>query len=241
MCTLIFDIECDGYIKDLTKIHCIATEDLDTGELNAYYENQADIYQGLLTLYKADKIVGHNIISFDIPAIKKLYPRWKCNSYDDTFILSCILNPLRSAHSIESYSEGLKVQNEDWSCLTYNMLDRCVLDTKICAQLYRGFLKEINSTTDWDEAIKLEYQVAENHVRQVNAGVDIDIEAVNKTIECIDVELNALIECIYSKLPYRMVVDKHQFKKVFKKDGDLQRFVKEYFYNGVRSGLLVNE
>lgn len=240
MCTLIFDIECDGFLKDLTKIHCISTEDLDTGEINVYYEDQADVYQGLLALYKADKIVGHNIITFDIPAIKKLYPKWKCNSYDDTFILSCLLNPLRSAHSIESYSEGLKVENQDWSCLTYNMLDRCVIDTKVCTKLYTMFLAQISSTNDWDEAIKLEYKVAENHVRQVAAGVDIDIEAVNKTIECIDAELSALSECMEYRLPYRISIDKHQFKKIFKKDGSLQEYVKKYFNDEAKSGLLVN-
>lgn len=225
MSCLYFDLEADNLLPGLSKIHCIVTEDLDTGEINAYYE---DIYQGLLALYHADKIVGHNIISYDIPAIKKLFPRWKCKSYDDTFILSCLLRPLRPSHSIESYSKGMKVENEDWSCLTMNMLDRCVLDVKIGMNLYKSLLKEVNE--DWHSAIDLEYKVAENHVRQVEAGVDIDVPLVRSTIECLDAELEALSECINSVLPYRVIADKDNYKKIFKKDGDLQAYVHKYFY-----------
>jgi len=239
MSTLYFDLESDGLLSTLTKIHCIVTEDLDTGEINAYYENPREIYHGLLALYQADRIVGHNIISYDIPAIRKLHPKWHCKSYDDTFILSCILRPLRPSHSIESYANGMKVENEDWSCLTMNMLDRCVIDTKVGASIYRGLLKEIQSTTDWDEAIKLEYQVAENHVKQVEAGVDIDIPLVHSTIECLDAELEALTQCINAHLPYRVVRAKDNYKKIFKKNGDLQSYVKNYFSpEEVRSMLL---
>ena len=239
MSILYYDLEADGLLPTLTKIHCVVTEDLDTGEINAYYEDHRDIYHGLLALYQADKIVGHNIISYDIPAIKKLYPRWKYKSYDDTFILSCLIRPLRPAHSIESYSEGLKVENEDWSCLTMNMLDRCVIDTMVGANVYRGLLKEIQATTDWDEAIKLEYEVAENHVKQVAAGVDVNVELVHKTIECLDCELDALTECIESHLPYRVVRAKDNYKKVFKKNGDLPDYVKAYFNPEVARSILI--
>lgn len=229
MSILYFDLETDNLLPDLTKIHCIATENIDTGEINAYYEDSRDIYHGLLSLYNADRIVGHNIIGYDIPAIKKLHPKWKCKSYDDTFILSCLIRPLRPAHSIESYADGKKVENTDWSCLTMNMLDRCVIDTMVGANIYRGILKEIEDTNDWDEAIKLEYEVAANHVRQVKAGVDIDIELVHKTIECLDCELEALAQCIDVHLPYRVVRDPNNYKKIFKKNGELQSYVKTYF------------
>lgn len=232
MPNLVFDLEADNFLPTLTKIHCLVTMDVDTQEIQAYYENQEDIYDGLCSLYNADKIIGHNIISFDIPAIQKLYPKWKYKALDDTFILSCLFDPFRPSHSIESYSQGTKVQNEDWSCLTYNMLDRCVIDTIVSYNIYKKFEPKLES---WDKAIQLEYQVAKNHVRQVKAGVDIDLELVYNTLDCLDQEMDALEECIQSKLPYRTVVDKHQFKKVFRKDGKLQGCVDKYFNGEARS------
>lgn len=229
MTTLIFDLEADNFYPALTKIHCIVTEDYDTGEIEAYYENEKQIYQGLLSLYNADKIVGHNIIGFDIPAIKKLYPRWKYKSLDDTFLLSCILNPLRLAHSIESYSNGTKVANEDWTCLTHNMLDRCVIDTHVGTKIYRDFRKVLDSTDDYDDTIDLEYRTAINHLRQLDAGVDVDVPLVMSTLECLDAELEALSGCIKDRLPYRCIHDKSNYKKIFNKDGSLNHHILTYF------------
>ena len=240
MTTLIFDLEGDGFVKDLTKIHCIVTEDYETGEIEAYYENEKQIYQGLLSLYNADKIVGHNIIGYDIPAIRKFYPKWKYNSLDDTFLLSCILNPLRQSHSIESYSSGTKVANKDWSCLTHVMLDRCVIDTRIGAKIYRDFRKVLDSTDDYNDTIDLEYRTAINHLRQLEAGVDVDVPLVMSTLECLDAELEALSLCIRDRLPYRCIPDKSNYKKIFNKNGTLNHHVLTYFGGEVES-YYVNE
>lgn len=229
MPTLIFDLEGDGFVRDLTKIHCLCIQDLDTEEIEVYYESPQQIKEGLLRLYNVDKIVGHNIIGYDIEAIRKLYPKWTYKSLDDTFLLSCILYPLRASHSIESYSSGLKVSNENWTCLTHNMVDRCVIDTILTTKIYKDQLKIINSTADFDKAIQLEYQVAINHQRQIKAGVDVDVELVHKTLDCLDQELEALRDCINSKLPMRCIPDKHQYKKFFNKDGTVKKFVLEYF------------
>ena len=41
----------------------------------SYGPNEISI--GLDKLQSADKIVGHNILKFDLPAIKKVYPEFK--------------------------------------------------------------------------------------------------------------------------------------------------------------------
>lgn len=71
---LLFDIETDNYLEHCTKIHCIVTEDVDTNEVKRYRPHQ--IKEGLKSLQDAKVLIGHNIIDFDIRAIKKLYPRW---------------------------------------------------------------------------------------------------------------------------------------------------------------------
>ena len=71
---LIFDIESDNFIEKVTKIHCIVARDVDTDEVFCY--RPEDIKIGLLFLQEADELIGHNIIGYDIPVIKKLYPDW---------------------------------------------------------------------------------------------------------------------------------------------------------------------
>lgn len=231
MSVLVFDIESNGLLEEGTEIFCIVTQDVDTLEVKQYYESEKEIYQGLLELYNADCIIGHNIISFDIPFIQKFYPKWRCKDKIDTFICSSIFDPERKAHSLESYLGGLKVFIDDWSCLTYEVLDRCTIDVIGNTRLYHTFKDRIESKM-WKEAIKLEQQVAENHVKQVRAGVDVDIPLVHSTIECLDAELEALRELIEDQMAYRCMPG-GQYKKVFKKDGDLQHYVKGYFKEAI--------
>ena len=65
---LVFDIETDD-VK-ATKVWCICTLDVDTGEEKTFtYEN---LDEGVEHLEGADKLIGHNIIGFDVPVLEKL-------------------------------------------------------------------------------------------------------------------------------------------------------------------------
>lgn len=72
---LIFDIETDGLYDDVTQIHCIGIYDLDADKSMAFNDEGSDqpLTKGLQLLEDADHIIGHNIIGYDIPVIKKLY------------------------------------------------------------------------------------------------------------------------------------------------------------------------
>ena len=65
---LVFDIEADGL--DPTVLHCIVAIDVDTKEVHKFDNTQ--IAEGISLLYNAEKLIGHNIIGYDIPAIKKV-------------------------------------------------------------------------------------------------------------------------------------------------------------------------
>lgn len=72
---LIFDIETDGLLDTLTKIHCMSISD-GHGNIVGYRPDEVEEgVRRLMTALENDEcICGHNIISFDIPAIQKLYP-----------------------------------------------------------------------------------------------------------------------------------------------------------------------
>jgi len=108
---LVFDIEADGLIDDITKIYCINIIDLNTDEEYRYtdYSHYQDlaggfteeptartgtICDGLKHLASGDVLAGHNIINYDIPAIKAVYPDWKPKdgvSIRDTLVMSRVM------------------------------------------------------------------------------------------------------------------------------------------------------
>ena len=89
---ILFDIEGDNYLNELTVIHCIVTKDVDTNEVRRFRPNE--IKKGLKFLQDAKVLIGHNALDYDIRAIKKLYPRWSTDAYIyDTLIAAKIAYP----------------------------------------------------------------------------------------------------------------------------------------------------
>jgi DNA polymerase I-like protein with 3'-5' exonuclease and polymerase domains len=94
----ILDLESDGLIPQMTKIHCIVLKDIDTGEIISCADQPG--YRSLETaldyISEADLLVFHNGIKFDIPALKKIYSglalKPTCQFYD-TLISSRLFWP----------------------------------------------------------------------------------------------------------------------------------------------------
>ena len=86
---LVWDVETNGFLDDLTTIHCIAVQDVDKDTEPQIYGPQT-VEEGIRLLMKADEIIGHNIINFDIPAIQKVYPWFSTDGVlvTDTLVLS---------------------------------------------------------------------------------------------------------------------------------------------------------
>ena len=91
---LVFDLETDGYLEHLTKVHCIAIRNADDTSQSWVYSPQW-IEQGLKQLMEADEVIGHNIVTFDIPAAQKVYPWFDLTDVKvtDTLVLSRLMRP----------------------------------------------------------------------------------------------------------------------------------------------------
>ena len=99
MSNLVFDIEADGL--DPTQIHCIVAQDVDTMDVFTFDNTQLD--EGYAMLSSATKLIGHNLIGYDIPAIKKVAG---VDLFDkkivDTLVLSRLFKPTREGnHGLE--------------------------------------------------------------------------------------------------------------------------------------------
>ena len=80
---LVFDLETNGLLDTVTKIHCLVIRDCTTGTVLRFAAEQAEgldgsILNGLTYLASAGEngyhIGGHNVINYDHPVIEKLYP-----------------------------------------------------------------------------------------------------------------------------------------------------------------------
>jgi len=163
--TLIFDIEANGLLHDVTCIHCLGIYDTETDQTLVYNDegNTEPLTRGIQRLEDANQIVGHNIINYDIPVIRKLYPWFSpVGRILDTLVLSrsChpdILNtdklrkwdkmPLQmyGRHSLESYGyrlgeyKGDYGKTADWKEWSKEMEEYMVQDVVVTKKLWNHF------------------------------------------------------------------------------------------------------
>lgn len=169
---LAIDIETDGL--DATKIWCAVTKDIDSGEvkvwkaangLRQYIEDQ-------------DLLIGHNIISFDLPVLKKLWNlNTDSNPLKDTLIMSRLFNPvLEKGHSLDSWGVRLGLKKGDFSDfdggLSEDMVDYCIQDVEITHALFTHL---DSSLLDWGQSVDLEHEVAMVVKKQEENGFKLDV------------------------------------------------------------------
>ena len=163
---LVFDCETNGLYHDVSEIHCIAIYD-STKEETFVFNNQGGdcppITEALHWLTSGDVITGHNIINYDLPVLRKIYPWFNTNStIVDTLVLSRLYHPnmmdidkkrniprmpeqLYGRHSLESYGyrlgeyKGNFGKTSDWQEWSQEMQDYCVQDVQVTTKLCEHF------------------------------------------------------------------------------------------------------
>lgn len=102
------DFETDGFLEDLTTVHCGTIIDALTGSI---YEQNEEGTQSLLKILDSfDVLVGHNIIGYDLPMLKKMY-NWEPTKHViilDTLWMSRMYSPdLDGGHSLGAWGRRL--------------------------------------------------------------------------------------------------------------------------------------
>ncbi len=166
-----FDIETDGLIA--TRIHCICAM-LDNGEPTVYNfigENNYGHFQDWLDSEGVDTLVGHNIISFDVPILRRISGLgWDFN-LRDTLVLSRLSNPsLEGGHSLKSWGERLGTYKDDyqggWEKCTREMVKYCQQDVRVTKALY----EHLNEQEDTASA-EIEHKTADIIREQTDNGM----------------------------------------------------------------------
>ena len=192
-----FDVEANGLLNDAAKVHCIVIADLDSDQVDAYGPEQ--ITDALAHLTRVRYLVGHNLINYDLPLLRRLFnwtPAPGCTVMD-TLVASRLILPhvedlddqagamgdaplgkLRGRYSIEAWGARLSIPKvgidiKDWSEWSPEMEERCAGDTAICKAVWQFLRPDGYSRL----ALELEHRAATICERITADGVPFDLGA----------------------------------------------------------------
>ena len=196
---LIFDIEADNLLDDVTTVWCIVCREKDTEKVHTFEPDQ--IKEGLVFLSKADSLIGHNIIDYDLRVLKKLYDFEYTGKVVDTLVCSrtiwCDVRELDVAlskknnfplkligsHSLKAWGYRLgelkgdfNVGSESFAEYSQEMLQYCVQDTNVTAKLYSKILGKNFS----QKALDLETEIHTLLLEQQEYGFPFDVESAKE-------------------------------------------------------------
>jgi DNA polymerase-1 len=155
------------------------TQDVETGEIQCHTE--ASTLAPLVKEY--DQIIGHNIIGFDAPVLRRVWnigiPKSKAV---DTLILSRLLNPVQEGgHSLKNWgrllgNDKIDFQFEDFdNGLTEEMQEYCIQDVKLTCEVYRYLMAGFSRWKNSAQSIALEHEIACICRQQELNGFKLDV------------------------------------------------------------------
>ncbi len=215
MKNIILDIETDGLLDTVSKVHCLVYKIDDSITVATKQEEIEDS----LKVLKTGQIIGHNILGFDLEVLRRLYGfKIPISQVTDTLILSRLIHAdLRSedikvrrlepkyfgSHSLKAWGyrlENLKgeygVSENAFEELSQEMIDYCIQDVELTDILWKNFRGRLPSKN----SVKLEHQIANICNKQEYYGINFDETKAVK---------------LYSELASKRDVLETKLKKVF--------------------------
>ena len=174
--TYVIDIETDDLNASVIWVMCwrnVATR--ETGELIGHDE----IKDWFSDRNPEDVYVGHNILKFDGPVLRRvgevnILPS-RCV---DTLVLSTLYNPsIVGGHSLDAWGERMgndKIEFEDWSGLSDEMIEYCHKDVEITTELYQRLMKTLLKVGFSEGSIWLQHRLTEIIEQQRKNGFEFD-------------------------------------------------------------------
>lgn len=191
---LIFDLETDGLMDAVSRIHCIVAYDPDTH--TQYRFDPTQIEQALSLFGDAEELIGHNIMAYDLPVIEKI-TKWRYfGKTTDTLVISRLIwsdlqerdyirhqkgeypSSLIGSHSLKAWGvrlgkhKGSFNETTDWKEYSPEMLEYCANDVMVTLELFNKIQEKDYSA----EAIELEHDIHRICLQQTKHGFPFDIQ-----------------------------------------------------------------
>lgn len=250
---VVFDIETDGFLDKLTKMHVISWQDNTMTAPTSGYSLEA--VEGV---YSAEAIIGHNILRFDLDAIEKVYgirPN-KDTLIVDTLILSWYLEPERVTkglrYGLEAYGETFghpKPKIADWSTLSVEeYTHRCEEDVKINYKLWKRLRNKLvalygegsNGNLSEDAIRLIRYlsfkMKCANDTEKL--GIRLDHALATKMLKELEEQKTIKTEELADAMPKHALTKRVTMpKNLYKKDGTLTEAGSRWFEHLKQAGL----
>jgi DNA polymerase I-like protein with 3'-5' exonuclease and polymerase domains len=223
MTTYIFDLEGNGLNElritkkgtiepECNRVHCLVLRSFPDGGVQVFRNNGEEdtIAEGWAILREADVVIGHNIIGYDLPMLRRLYGGDVTGSVFDTLVAARVLWPDAKNHpfggnSLKAFGELLKVWKGDydggWEEWSEDMESYCVQDTVVSAAIYSYVLPKIRKHAN---ACKLEHRVATIVARMQENGVTIDVAGAEALAEQMEMEQATALAKLQEAFPPRI-------------------------------------
>ena len=188
---LIFDLESDGLYDTVSKIHCLVIYDIQSGRTFSYGPDA--ISNAIAHLDSADVLIGHNILFYDIPVLKKLHGTEFKARVIDTLICTRLIWPketlydldeeqyqevppkLKGSASLKAWGYRLsdhKIEFQDFTEYSQEMLDYCIQDVRVTEKLWNHIINQKYPQS----ALVLEHDFAQKINEQIRTGIPFDVD-----------------------------------------------------------------
>lgn len=219
----VFDIEADGLLDKITKIHCVSyTEDGKSFKTITTYPE-------MIRFFSEEKIlVGHNIIRYDIRAVQKVLGIKVNAKLYDTLAMSWVFEPKRPKHGLESWGETFGVKKpeiDNWEGLTLEeYVHRCEEDVKINWLTWQKLIRKAKliyeDKVTLDKFLQYLTFKMESAAKAEDSGWRVDVDLVDRCIEDLTQQKSDKIEELRLHMPMHKVFKKQKPPtNPYKKDG----------------------
>lgn len=252
----VFDTEANNLYPAVDRIHCGVFSSLDGKEVYKYSPSFMEDMMEFMD--SCDVLIGHNVIGYDFPMMKKVLGYEYKGKVVDTLLISRLLNPNRrippnaanqgaGPHSI--YAWGVRVgvdkpEHDEWDRYSEEMLERCSADCEINRLTYHELMKEAKGHK-WRDAFLLTFKLFQNLQEQEDYGWLVDQDLMHKNISILEKMMQDIDDEVVPQLPFILEIQEIKkagvygyVKKPFLKSGDYAEHTKHFIDN---SGLNIHE
>lgn len=223
----VFDLEANGLLDTVTQCWCGTFKSLDGKEIKSF--GPSEIQAMLSYMDEHDVLIGHNIIGYDFPMLKKCYGYVYKGKKVDTLIMSRLLNPKRllpphaknkraGPHGI--YAWGVRVgvdkpEHDDWSQFSDAMMHRNKEDVEINWLVYKELLKEA-AGKNYKHAFLLTFKLFEHLQEQEEYGWLVDKPYMLGRIDHLQRRIAWIDKVVGPKLPLILEIEELKEKGEYK-------------------------
>ena len=178
--TLIADVESDGLLDTLTKLHSLQIGTADGDDCTIYRDapGYPALAEGAARLKAADRVVFHNGMGFDLHAINRFFPGTiDPHKVFDTMVAARLLDPEADSASLEALGQAMGIlkgsYTGDWQTFDAEMEKYARQDITVTRALYH---KAIAGLDGWNpQCVKTEFLFAYVMALQEQRGFLLDV------------------------------------------------------------------